>query len=378
MAKTGDFLKKFGHKVKERISTGVLPFDVALNGGIDLGGCYALASPGGGGKSTLFLQMAKYFCDNGRYVVYIDIEQGLKPEQISGAGLDKYLEPDASGFPPFNWVTDLYSYSDFQNYCRDLINAKKEGIVNYEIVMADSISTLVSQAILDGDCEAATVAADARPMSKLIKSVRPPLGVAGITLLNIVQAASNVGGGMWEPAWIAKVTKQLEHAVDSLVLLEHPTAKSYQITGQVKTPNGIEEMPIGYYGKLYTTKSRSGLNRVKLLIPMIMGVGCDNVLYLSNALTSTGVVAKRGQTYKYNDADGNENRIDGDDNFRQFVIDNYSMLVKMMYDLGYFNLTNEATVSQVALIEPSEIQGAGVSQEELHIEGDSVSDGQFI
>ena len=368
MAKTGDFLKKFSHKVKERVSTGVLPVDVALNGGIDLGGCYALASPGGGGKSTLFLQMAKHFCDQGRYVVYLDIEQGLKPEQISGAGLDKYLKPDTNGFAPFNWITELYSYSDFQNYCRDLINAKKEGIANYEIIMADSISTLVSQAILDGDCEAATVAADARPLSKLIKSVRPPLGVAGITLLNIVQAASNVGGGMWEPTWIAKVTKQLEHAVDSLILLEHPTAKSYQITNQVKTPNGLEDMAIGYYGKLYTTKSRSGLNRVKLLIPMIMGVGCDNVLYLMNTLTSTGVVAKRGQTYKYNDANGQEQRIDGDNNFKQFVVDNYATLVKMMYDLGYFDLTNKTTVAQVAVLEPSELAGAEVTQEELRNE----------
>ena len=244
--------------------------------------------------------------------------------------------------------------------------------------MADSLSTLVAQNILEGDCEAATIAADARPLSKLIKSVRPPLGVAGITLFNIVQAASNVGGGMWEPEWVAKVTKAIEHAVDGLILLEHPTAKSYQIWGKKKTPSGEEDVIIGYYGKLYTTKARSGLNRIKLVIPMIMGVGCDNVQYLLDTLCSTGVVAKRGQTYKYKDAEGNEQRIDGDENFKSFVTQNYSVLVKMMYDLGYYNLTNTATVEHVAMIEPSEVAGAGVSQEELHVEGDTVNNEQFI
>lgn len=379
MAKTGDFLKKFGYQIKERISTGVLPLDIVLNGGIELGGCYCLSSPPGGGKTTMFLQVAKHACDNGRFVVYADIEQGLKTEQIEGAGLSKYLEPiEGEQYPRFYWINNLYSYSDFQNLCRELINLKKEGIVSYDIIMADSLSTLVAQNILDGDCEAATIAADARPLSKLIKSVRPPLGVAGITLFNIVQAASNVGGGMWEPEWVAKVTKSIEHAVDGLILLEHPTAKSYQIWGKKKTPSGEEDVIIGYYGKLYTTKARSGLNRIKLVIPMIMGVGCDNVQYLLDTLCSTGVVARRGQTYKYKDADGNEQRIDGDENFKSFVTQNYSVLVKMMYDLGYYNLTNTATVEHVAMIEPSEVAGAGVSQEELHVEGDTVNNEQFI
>lgn len=377
MAKTGDFLKKFSYTVKERISSGVLPLDIVLNGGIELGGCYAIASPPGGGKTTLFLQVAKHACDNGRFVVYADIEQGLKPEQIDGAGLTKYLKPiNGEQYPRFYWINNLYSYSSFQNLCRDLINLKNEGIVSYDLIMADSLSTLVAQNILEGDCEAATVAADARPLSKLIKSVRPPLGVAGITLFNIVQAASNIGGGMWEPEWVAKVTKQVEHAVDGLILLEHPTAKSYQIWGKRKTPSGEEDVIVGYYGKLYTTKARSGLNRIKLVIPMIMGVGCDNVLYLMNTLTSTGVVAKRGQTYKYKDSEGNEHRIDGDDVFKQFVIDNYSTLVKMMYDLGYFDLTNKTTVSQVAAIEPSNIQGGNVSEEELRNE--ETTNEQFI
>ena len=372
------FVNKFSYKKKEKISSGVLPLDIILNGGLELGGCYAIASPPGGGKTTMLLQVCKHMCDEGRFVVYADIEQGLKDQQIDGAGLRKYLEPvNGEEHARFTVVNDLYSYSDFQNYCRSLVTLKKSGIVPYDAIFADSLSTLVAENILTGDCEAATYAADARPLSKLIKSIRPVLGVAGITLFNIVQAASNIGATQYEPEWVAKVTKAIEHAVDGLILLEHPIYNSYKIWGKKKTPDGEVDVEIGYLGKLYTTKARSGLNRIKLLIPMIAGSGCDNVQYLMSTLLSTGVFVKGTKYYKYNDENGNEQRLEGEQSYKKFVTENYQMLVKMMYDLGYFNLTNDATVTQIATIEPSEIAGASVSQEELNNEG-ATEDEQFI
>ena len=381
MAKAGDFIKKFSYNKKQKISTGVLPIDIALNGGMKLGGCYCIGSPSQGGKSTLTLQICKYLCDSGKFTYFFDIEQGVDESQITGAGLDKYLEPlDGEEYPRFGFTNEIYSYNDFQAAIRDLIALKKENIVSYDFIVADSISTLVSETILNGEADAATYAADARPLSKVIKSLRGPLGVNNMTLWNIVQASSNIGGGMWEPEWVAKMTKALEHAVDALLIIEHPTAKSYKIWGKKKTPNGIEEdVEIGYYGKLYTTKARQGLNRIKLSVPMMMGIGLDNVQYLMNTLLSTGIFVKGSKYYKYNDSQGNEQRLEGEDNFRKFVINNYQTLVNMMYDLGFFDLTNNATVSQVALLEKSEVQGANVTEEELRNEPDgTVSEQQFI
>ena len=372
------FVNKFSYKEKEKISSGVLPLDIVLNGSLELGGCYAIASPPGGGKTTMLLQVCKHMCDEGRFVVYADIEQGLKDKQIDGAGLRKYMVPvNGEEYPRFTVVNTLYSYSDFQNYCRSMVTLKKAGVVQYDAIFADSLSTLVAENILEGDCEAATYAADARPLSKLIKSVRPVLGVAGITLFNIVQAASNINGGQYDTEWVAKVTKAIEHAVDGLILLEHPTYNSYKIWGKKKTPDGEIDVEIGYYGKLYTTKARSGLNRIKLIVPMIAGSGCDNVQYLMNTLLSTGVFVKGTKYYKYNDENGNEQRLEGEQGYKKFVTENYNALVKMMYDLGYYDLTNNATVTQVATIEPSEIAGASVSQEELNNEG-ATEDEQFI
>lgn len=375
-----DFMNKFSYKKKEKISSGVLPLDIILNGGLELGGCYAIASPPGGGKTTMLLQVCKHMCDEGRFVVYADIEQGLKDQQIDGAKLRQYMEPlPGEEHPRFTVINTLYSYSDFQNYCRSMVTLKNSGMVPYDAIFADSLSTLVANNILEGDCEAATYAADARPLSKLIKSVRPVLGVAGITLFNIVQAASNIGANKFEPEWIAKITKAIEHAVDGLILLEHPTALLYKIWGKKKTPDGEIDVEVGYYGKLYTTKARSGLNRIKLVIPMIAGSGCDNVQYLMNTLLSTGVFVKGTKYYKYNDENGNEQRLEGEQGYKKFVSENYETLVKMMYDLGYFNLTNDATVTQIASVEPSEIAGASVSEEELKNEGDTnASAEQFI
>lgn len=387
MAKAGDFLNKFGYIEKKTVSTGILPLDIALNGGIELGGCYAIASKPGGGKSTLALQLCKKFCDDGRYAVYLDIEQGLKPGQILGAGLDKYLKPlpgeTRARFLPINTI---YSYNDCQNAIRDIIALAKEGQVKYELICTDSLSSLVSEIVLTGAAEAATYAVDARPLSKVIKSIRGPLGVEGITLFNIVQAASNMSAGLYEPDWVAKVTKAIEHAVDALLILEHPTYNKYKIYGKKKTPEGEVDVEIGYFGKLYTTKARCGLNRIKLEVPMIAGKGADSCQFLQDALLKTGVFIKGTKYYKYNDANGNEQRLEGEQAYKQFVVQNKDMLTKLMYDLGYFDLTNTASLQAVASVEPAEIGDGNVSIEELRneqegqveINADSSSTEQFV
>ena len=327
MAKAGDFIKKFGFMKKERIKTKILPLDIILNNAFELGGCYAVASPPGGGKSTLVLQLCKFMCDAGRFIYYIDIEQGIKQEQIIGAGLDKYLEPiNGEEYPRFQGTNEIYSYNDCQNAIRDIIAMKKEGKCNFDMVITDSLSSLVSETVLEGSAEAATMAVDARPLSKVIKSIR------------------------------------------GLILLEHPQFNSYKILGKKKTPNGEEDIEIGYWGKIYTTKGRSGLNRIKLNIPMIAGKGCDNIMYLKRVLLETGVFVKGTKYYKYNDASGNEQRIEGEANFEKFVKENYQMLVKMMYDLGFFDLTNNAVVNHIAVIEPAEVGDGNVSEEELRNE----------
>lgn len=381
MAKqAGDFLKKFGYNKKPKFDSGILPLDIVLNGGLKFGGCYAIASPSQGGKSTLTLQICKYLCDIGRYAFYFDIEQGVDENQIEGAGLTKYLEPlEGEEYPRFGFTNEVYRYNDFQEAIRDIVALKKEGKVSYDFVIADSLSSLVSETIEYGEAEAATYAADARPLAKTIKSLRGMMGVNQITLWNVVQAASNIGGGIYDPEWVAKMTKALEHAVDALIIIEHPPYNNAKIWGKKKTPNGAEEdVEIGYYGKLYTTKSRKGLNRVKLVVPMIMGKGLDNVQYLMNTLLATGIFVKGTKYFKYNDANGVEQRLEGEENYKKFVIENFDTLVQMMKDLGFFDLTNDATIENIALLESSNVAGAEVSEEELRNEPEPSSNSDFI
>ena len=44
------------------------------------------------------------------------------------------------------------------------------------------------------------------------------------------------------------------------------------------------------------------------------------------------------------------------------------MLVKMMYDLGFFDLTNNTVVNYIAAVEPAEVSDGNVSEEELRNE----------
>jgi energy-coupling factor transporter ATP-binding protein EcfA2 len=352
MCATGDFLKKYTYKDDIKVPTSILPMDILCDKGIAKGGCLAIASPPGGGKSTLLLQICRLRAESGLYSVYFDVERGVSTEQIDSAGLRKYVTP----LPNEEWervkiIRDVYSYADFQTGVRDIINAKKEGLINYDFLIVDSVNALTAKAILEGNCEDHVIAGDAKPASKLIKSIRGPLGAAGITFFNVVQAAVNIGGGMWDVDWVAKLCKAYEHAVDTLFIIEHPQYNKYKIYKKIKTPNGEVDTEIGYLGKLYTTKSRVGLNRIKLEVPMIAGVGCDNVQYLEKTLLTTGVFTCRGETYKYHDSKGEEQKIKGEQEYKNFVKDNYDKLVQMLWNLGFFDLSNKNTIDKVAKVE---------------------------
>ena len=339
MAKAGDLFKSFGKVDKPVVSTGILGLDVVLGKGFALGGMYGLGSGEGSGKSTLMLQMCKHHIDvNKLNVVYVDVEQGITEEILESVGLLGYPQDK------FFLVQDCVTFSDLQRLTNQLIAEKKE--YNFSVMIVDSLTAVAPQKIVDGDVESAKVAPSAKPMSEYVKAVRGRLGVARIGCVLIGQARVAIGAGMWEPDTYVALPKAVQHAVDVMLTIEHKKTKSTQIWSTKNTPTGLIDISVGFWGKMWTLKNKKGLDSIKIPMPMIFGKGFDNVRFVVSTLTSTGLMVKYGEKYTMTFADNI--KIEGESNMYNYVATNYANIVGMLYEKGFYDLTNEAALLTVA------------------------------
>ena len=331
--------------VHEKIKTGILPFDILSGGGIRIGSCVAIGGAEGAGKSTMYLHMVRNLLEQGKRVAYVDAEKsGAFLEQLESFGLTKYTQfaPDfvAGTVPQLYYVNSIVTYGEFQDFCRKLISYKDT--LNYEFIILDSISALAQEKMVNGDCEAAAVAYDALPISKLIKSVRGILYNAGISLFFVAQAASNIGAGLYDAEWVVKLTRAIRHTVDLLYIIEKPDYNKYKIKETGNTVQGTEsEIEVGYYAKFWSIKNRTCRSQ-KLEVPFIYGKGVDNVRQVLDLLYSSGRLTSRADVHKLNltKVEGQEVRIDGWDALVKTVHNQYNEIVQYLFDCGQFNLSD--------------------------------------
>lgn len=329
----------------EKIETGVLPFDTLAGGGLRIGSCIAIGGGEGCGKSTTYMNIVKNLIKAGKRVAYVDVEKsGAFIEQLESFDLLKYtqLSPDyvPGTVPQLYYVNSIVTYGEFQDFCRRLISNKAE--INYEFIILDSVSALAQEKMVNGDCEAAQVAYDALPISKLIKSVRGILYNAGISLFFVAQAASNINGGMYDPTWYVKLTRAIKHTVDLLFVMEKPDYKKYKITEEGTTVLGTTgEVEVGYIAKLWTIKNRV-VRSQKIEVPIIYGKGIDNVRYLTGLLFTSGRITSRGEKYKLSlgkTFEGDDLMIiEGWNNLINLVQHNYHKIVDYLKESGQFDL----------------------------------------
>ena len=62
-------------------STGIMPLDTLLNGGL-VAGINQLVGESNCGKTTISLQVAKAYCDNGKNVLYIDTKGDITKDRL--------------------------------------------------------------------------------------------------------------------------------------------------------------------------------------------------------------------------------------------------------------------------------------------------------
>lgn len=158
--------EKFGSVENDTyITSGSVIFDEILSKGkgIPQKKFISLSSPSGAGKSTGVLYFMKWALQQGKKVLYLDIEKGVNMDQLEGIGISEYLNKNL-------FIVQASCYEDAE----EAIDA---AITDPDLVyvVVDSITNLIARKMLDRSVEQYDVGTDAQLTSKFLKKYKTKL-----------------------------------------------------------------------------------------------------------------------------------------------------------------------------------------------------------
>ena len=162
----------------EAISTGSLSLDYAIGvGGLPKGRIIEISGPEASGKTLVSLSTIAECQRGGGIAAFIDVEHALTPDWVRSLGVDFdnliLAQPDSGE--------------------RALSIMKKLIESNVDIVVLDSVASLVTKKEIEGDMDANHMALTARLMSLALKKLTPIVAKSKTCCIFINQIRENVG-----------------------------------------------------------------------------------------------------------------------------------------------------------------------------------------
>jgi recombination protein RecA len=319
-------------------STGIIPIDMLLIGGLMEGNNAMFYGSPGCGKSTIAIQIAKMINDlYGKRTLIIDTEKGLR-NQIGAFGLTPYIQSGAIGIfdrdPTFEVVEKML----------DSVIASKEHV--YDMIIVDSVADLIPRAILERSVEDQLVAAQAKIMTTFLTKYRHLLSSKGIITIFINQERANLkAANPYSPPTIIAGCVALQYKQDITLKFNKGTA----IKGFANTPNGREEIELGRLITVEAQKNRKGNPFIKLSMPFYYGEGILNAPYLAILLKNKKLIKQAGAYWKTNlipNPKGEEWTLQGMSGVSNWIDENFDEINEVLYNMGAYNLvgaTEQAT-----------------------------------
>lgn len=162
----------------ETISSGSVVIDSITGGGFPKGRLIEIYGPESSGKTSVALTTVGNVQKDGGTAVFVDLENALDPRYARKLGVD----------------TDQLAVAqpDYAEQALQLVfNLARSGTV--DIIVIDSIASLVPKAELEGDVEQQTIGLLARIMSKTLKQLAGIANRTGTTVLFINQTRDAIG-----------------------------------------------------------------------------------------------------------------------------------------------------------------------------------------
>jgi RecA/RadA recombinase len=318
------------------LTTGIIPLDVLLVGGVCDGDTIMLYGPEGCGKSTLCIQTLKNLITfHGRKVLYVDIEAGLR-NQIATFELSSHIEAGnlkiIDRFKTVAQVEKLF----------EAILSKEE--LAYDVIVIDSITNLLDDTILTRSVTDPIMAGEAKVISAFLKKFRNLFCERGIITFLINQERANLEAkGQYDRKTKAAGCKALQYVPDVILRLR----KGEAMKAKRDTINGSkEEIEVGRMLSVSADKNRKGNPCIPIIMPLKFGVGVSNVLFLVKLLKDKKYVTNKG-AYFYTsiipNPKGGDWSLLGTSGLTNFIDKNFKEINQILINDGAYELIDKSS-----------------------------------
>ena len=279
----------------ETIPTGSLSLDIALGlGGIPKGRIIEIYGPESSGKTTVTLHMIAEVQKRGGIAGFIDAEHALDPVYAKNIGVD---------------VDNLYiSQPDNGEQALEITETMvRSGAI--DIVVVDSVATLVPKAEIDGDMGDSHVGLQARLMSQALRKLTAVISKSNCTVIFINQLREKVGVMFGSPE---TTTGGRALKFYSSVRLDVRRIEALKQSGET----------IGNRTRVKVVKNKIAPPFKEAEFDIIFGEGISTVGDILDLAADAGIVNKSGAWYAY---EGNKIG-QGRENTKQYLKEHTEML----------------------------------------------------
>lgn len=258
----------------DAISTGSAMLDLQLGvGGLPRGRIVELYGPEGSGKTSLALSVCAEAQRNGGLVGFVDAEHAIDPDHAANLGVS--LDQTVIVQPDFG----EQALRMVETMCARKI---------FDVIVVDSVASLVPKAELDGDLGDQKVGRQAAMMSQAMRRLVPAVASSGAVVIFINQIREKIGVMYGNPE-----TTPGGRALKfySSVRLEIRSSASKKIK-----PAGQDD-PIGQTCEVKIVKNKVAPPMKRASYDLYFATGIDQASSLLDAAVEAGLIAKSGASY---------------------------------------------------------------------------------
>lgn len=272
---------------EESILTGIKPLDNLLSGGLITGEMVQLVGESNVGKTTIALQIAYNYCNQGKKVLFVDTKLGISSSSINNMRLNNYINCNfyyvrASAFKELDDVIDGYI-----------------GTGEIDLLVIDSIASLVNDGYLNLnkkiEIDNNNSNYDSRPLSLLIKKLSKlgPKYQFTTLLVNEIRCTINKITGSIPKIFGPKVLGYETNVIIKMTEVKKGTSESK--LEPLKETDGI--VPISFE----IIKSNRQSNK-KISIFIKKGYGYSTIATYIYVLLEKEIIKQNGAYYSFNNS----------------------------------------------------------------------------
>lgn len=257
------------------VSSGICSLDLALGGGYPQGRVIEIYGKEGGGKTTLGLHALAAAQSRGNSTAMVDVEHAYDPAY--GARL---------GINPSRMLT---SQPDSGEQALTVVETLCDHMQHGDIILLDSVASLVPQAELDGEMGDAHVGLQARLMGQALRKLTAKVSKSGVLVIFINQLREKVGV-LWGPKETTPGGRALKFYASQRIDVRR---------GKNLEDKDAEKNTLGQYVKIKVSKNKVAPPFREVEVRLYFGHGVLRGADLLALGVSEGVIEVSGRTYSF-------------------------------------------------------------------------------